>query len=105
VLNTNVVSAILVTQTFFPLLMKAKGAVVNIGSVAPMTISAYAGLYSGSKAALEILSHQMRMEFEPFGVDVVHVGCPGAPSPNYQFISISSNCYPLPRRGGALLKL
>jgi 1-acylglycerone phosphate reductase len=61
------------TQTFFPLLRIAKGAVVNIGSVSSWMIVPYNGLYSSSKEAVGRINHEMRIEFEPFGVDVVLV--------------------------------
>ena len=64
------------TQQFFPLLRKGKGTIVNIGSGVNLVPGPYASAYRSTKAAVEVLSHAMRMEMEPFGLHVVHVSRP-----------------------------
>lgn len=48
-LDTNIIGPILIIETFFPLLRKAEGTVVNMGSIAPLMVAPYGGVYSGSK--------------------------------------------------------
>jgi len=49
------------------------GTVVNVSSVQGRLSTAGSGAYSGSKHALEAMSDALRLELEPYGVDVVVV--------------------------------
>ena len=69
--DLNVWSHIAVTQAFMPLLLKSKGMVVNQTSVAGNTAIPFLGAYNASKAALIFFSDTLRLEMEPFGVQVV----------------------------------
>lgn len=60
-------------QGFAPLLIAAKGRIVNISSVAQFTPVPWLGVYNCSKAALGMLSDNLRMEMAPFGVRVICV--------------------------------
>ncbi len=72
--ETNVVAPVLLTQALFPLLRRGqRPLVVNIGSVSGLLTTPFAGAYCASKAALHSLSEAMRMEFAPFGVQVITV--------------------------------
>lgn len=71
--DVNVWAVLELTQAFSPLLIASKGTIVNIGSVAGRLPIPFEGIYNISKAALEHLSRQMRVEFAPFDVKVVHV--------------------------------
>jgi 1-acylglycerone phosphate reductase len=73
VYDVNVFGVLSTTQAFAPLLLRAKGTIVNIGSMTSKIQGPYASPYGGSKAALDMMSHAMRQEMEPFGVRVVHV--------------------------------
>lgn len=64
------------TQQFFPLLRNGKGTIVNIGSGINLVPGPYTSAYRSTKAAVEVLSHAMRVEMEPFGLHVVHVSTP-----------------------------
>jgi short-subunit dehydrogenase len=64
------------TQQFFPLLRNGKGTIVNIGSAVNLVPGPYTSSYRSTKAAVEVLSHAMRAEMEPFGLHVVHVRSP-----------------------------
>lgn len=75
--ETNVFSIVGVTRALFPVLRRAKGLVVNIGSVSGVLVTPFAGAYCASKAALHALSDALRMELAPFGVRVMEVQ-PGA---------------------------
>jgi len=62
-----------VIKGFAPLIIEAKGTIVNMCSIAGHMNIPFAGLYSSSKAALECLSEAFRLEMTPFGVNVVEV--------------------------------
>ncbi|MHC8355737.1 SDR family oxidoreductase [Pseudomonas sp. LB3P81] len=75
--ETNVFAIVGVTRALFPVLRRAKGLVVNIGSVSGVLVTPFAGAYCASKAAVHALSDALRMELAPFGVRVMEVQ-PGA---------------------------
>lgn len=69
--DVNVLGLLAVTQAFAPLVITAKGKVVNISSVGGILAIPWAGLYDSSKAAVTIISETMRLELAPLGVTVV----------------------------------
>ncbi|KAK6076197.1 short-chain dehydrogenase [Seiridium cupressi] len=69
--DINVWGALSVTQAFLPFLIRAKGVIVNISSMAGAVPLAWQGIYNSSKAALTFLSETLKMELEPLGVRVV----------------------------------
>src|SRR5471032_2779876 len=75
--ETNVFSIVGVTQALFPALRRAKGLVVNIGSVSGVLVTPFAGAYCASKAAVHALSDALRLELAPFDIRVMEVQ-PGA---------------------------
>jgi NAD(P)-dependent dehydrogenase (short-subunit alcohol dehydrogenase family) len=75
--ETNVFAVVGVTRALFPLLRRARGLVVNIGSVSGVLVTPFAGAYCASKAAVHALSDAMRLELAPFGIQVMEVQ-PGA---------------------------
>jgi NAD(P)-dependent dehydrogenase (short-subunit alcohol dehydrogenase family) len=75
--ETNVFAIVGVTRALFPVLRRAKGLVVNIGSVSGVLVTPFAGAYCASKAAVHALTDALRMELAPFGVRVMEVQ-PGA---------------------------
>jgi short-subunit dehydrogenase len=76
VFDVNFFGLLDVTQAFTPLLMKSQGTVVNIGSVVGRVPVPLEGIYNASKAALEALSRQLRVELAGFDIKVVHVRAP-----------------------------
>lgn len=76
VFDVNVWGVLEVTQAFSPLLIASKGTIINNGSVVGRIPVPFEGVYNMSKAALEMLSKQMRIEFYPFGVNVIHASVP-----------------------------
>ncbi len=72
----NCLAAIRVTQAAASELIKARGHLVNIGSLSSKTASPFLGAYPASKFALAGVSHQFRLELAPHGVHVMLV-CPG----------------------------
>ncbi|XP_030378162.1 uncharacterized protein LOC115626821 [Scaptodrosophila lebanonensis] len=70
VLNTNLRGVVLLTQAALPELLKTKGAVVNVSSVAGLRPFAGALSYGVSKAALDQFTKITAMELAPLGVRV-----------------------------------
>lgn len=66
--EVNVFGSIAITHAFLPLLRKAKGRVLQIGSMSGFLPLPYNGPSSASKAALEALADVYRIELLPFGV-------------------------------------
>lgn len=84
VFDVKVFGTVAVTKAFAPLLLDAKGTIVNIGSMSTYFYCPINGVYAGANSALEYISHSMRPELEPFGVSVVHVS-PQNPQPRLHF--------------------
>ncbi|KAI8592395.1 hypothetical protein BDZ88DRAFT_407827 [Geranomyces variabilis] len=80
-LDVNVVGPLRVVQQFLPLLRRAKGRIVNVGSCARFTPNPLHGAFAASKTALETWSDSLRVEVRPHGVQVVVVQ-PGAVDTN-----------------------
>ena len=73
-LETNIVGAVAVIRAVVPhMAERGNGCIVNIGSVSAVMATPYGGAYSASKAALHLLSDSLRVELQPFGVNVVVV--------------------------------
>lgn len=75
--EVNVIGLLAVTKSFLPLLRKARGRVVNIGSLAGILAMPGASSYAASKFAVQAITDSLRLELEPFGVQVTIVD-PGA---------------------------
>ncbi|KAH8690178.1 putative short-chain dehydrogenase/reductase [Talaromyces proteolyticus] len=71
--DVNVFAVVAVTQAFAPLLIASKGTIINIGSVAGHIPLPWQGYYNASKAAIGILTDQLRIEFSPWGVRAILV--------------------------------
>ena len=69
-LDVNVIGQIAVTQAFLPLIRRARGRIVNMGSIAGRGTIPMMGPYSASKHALEALTDALRMELKPWGIHV-----------------------------------
>ncbi|KAL4869340.1 hypothetical protein BDV12DRAFT_196393 [Aspergillus spectabilis] len=71
--EVNFFSVVYICKTFVPLLIKAKGTIVQIGSVAGVIPYVFGSIYNASKAALHSYSDTLRVELAPFGVNVTTV--------------------------------
>jgi 1-acylglycerone phosphate reductase len=60
-------------QTFAPLLIQAKGTIVQIGSLAGVMPYVFGSVYCATKAALHGYTDTLRLELAPFDVRVVNV--------------------------------
>ncbi len=69
-LEVNVTGQLAVTQAFLPSLRRARGRIVNVGSVGGVNVLPFAGAYSASKFALEALTDALRMELKASGIAV-----------------------------------
>ncbi|KAF2719170.1 NAD(P)-binding protein [Polychaeton citri CBS 116435] len=78
--QTNVFAVMGMCQAFAPLLIEAKGTVVQIGSLAGVMPYVFGSVYNASKAALHSYSDTLRVELAPFGVRVVTVVTGGVKS-------------------------
>lgn len=78
--ETNVFAVMRMCQTFSPLLIEAKGAIVQIGSLAGIMPYVFGSVYNATKAALHSYSDTLRVELAPFGVRVVTVVTGGVKS-------------------------
>jgi NAD(P)-dependent dehydrogenase (short-subunit alcohol dehydrogenase family) len=76
-LEVNVVGQIAVTQAFLPLLRRAQGRVILMGSVSGRCSLPLFGPYCASKFALEAIADALRLELRPWGMHVAIVE-PGA---------------------------
>jgi NAD(P)-dependent dehydrogenase (short-subunit alcohol dehydrogenase family) len=76
-MEINVVGQVAVTQGFLPLLRRAHGRVVLMGSVSGLISLPLFGPYCASKFALEALGDALRLELRPWGMHVCIVE-PGA---------------------------
>lgn len=76
-MEINVIGQVAVTQAFLPLIRKARGRIVNMGSIAGRATMPLMGPYSASKFALEALTDALRLELQPWGIRVSIVE-PGA---------------------------
>ena len=80
-LEVNVIGQIAVTQVAIPLLRKAQGRIVNIGSISGRISTPLLGPYSASKFALDALSDTLRMELQPWHIHVAYVQPGGIATP------------------------
>ena len=78
--ETNIFSVMRMCQAFAPLLIQAKGTIVQIGSVAGEIPYVFGSAYNASKAALHAYSDTLRLELAPFDVNVMVVVTGGVKS-------------------------
>jgi NAD(P)-dependent dehydrogenase (short-subunit alcohol dehydrogenase family) len=77
----NTFGHVAVTQAFMPMLRRATGRIVFVGSVGGRTALPFIGPYAGSKAAIASLAVSLRQELAPWGmhVSVVEPGTVATP--------------------------
>jgi 1-acylglycerone phosphate reductase len=71
--EVNFFGVISAVQGFSPLLIKARGTIINISSIAGELSPPWQTMYNASKAALNSMSDGLRVELDPFGVTVITV--------------------------------
>src|SRR5437879_7011409 len=71
VFETNVLGLAAVTQAVLPhMIDRRAGRIVNVGSVVGVLPTPFAAGYCATKRAVHMLSEVVRMEGQPFGIDV-----------------------------------
>jgi NAD(P)-dependent dehydrogenase (short-subunit alcohol dehydrogenase family) len=90
VMDINVLGPHRVTKIFFPLLLKNRGRVVNIGSEAGRLSFPVNGPYSMSKFALESFSDSLRRELMFLDIKVIHLQIGAV---NTGFLERTLECY------------
>jgi NAD(P)-dependent dehydrogenase (short-subunit alcohol dehydrogenase family) len=68
--EVNVFGQIAVTQAVLPLLRRARGRIVNMGSVGGHITMPFGGVLCGSKSAFGAMNDALRLELHPFGIHV-----------------------------------
>jgi len=71
--DVNLFAVMRMCQIFTPLLIEAKGTIVQIGSVAGIMPYVFGSAYNASKAALHSYSDTLRVELAPFDVKVTTI--------------------------------
>ncbi|MDR1052847.1 MAG: SDR family NAD(P)-dependent oxidoreductase [Planctomycetaceae bacterium] len=74
--DLNVLGVVRCTYGALPLLLKSRGHIVNIGSLASKSAAKYVGAYPVTKFAVAAYSQQLRLELCDDGIHVLLV-CPG----------------------------
>jgi len=69
-MEINVIGQVAVIQAFLPLLRKARGRIVNIGSIGGRTTIPFGGALCASKHAVEAINDALRMELKQWGISV-----------------------------------
>lgn len=75
-IDLNFLTAVRTTHAALPHLLKTRGHVVQIGSLAAKIVSRYLGAYAASKFPLSAYAQQLRLEMGPQGLHTLLV-CPG----------------------------
>ena len=75
-MELNLISLVRCTRAAVPHLLKQRGHVVNIGSLASKSAARWVGAYPATKFAVAAYSQQLRLELGPEGLHVLLV-CPG----------------------------
>lgn len=73
VFDVNVFGVYRVTQAFAPMILESHGRIVNVSSISGTLSNPTAGVYAGSKHAIEAMTDALAMELQPFGVHVAAV--------------------------------
>ncbi|KAH6669809.1 putative estradiol 17 beta-dehydrogenase [Halenospora varia] len=95
VFDVNLWGVLAMTQAFAPMIVKAKGTVINIGSGAGAIHFPWSGIYGASKASLNHMSETLRYELEPLHVRVLTVYA-GIISSNFHSSSSMGDTFSLP---------
>jgi NAD(P)-dependent dehydrogenase (short-subunit alcohol dehydrogenase family) len=73
IFEVNAIAPVLLTQALLPLLRRARGRVVIVGSVGGRVAMPFGGPYHATKFALEGIADSLRVELRPQGVGVAIV--------------------------------
>jgi NAD(P)-dependent dehydrogenase (short-subunit alcohol dehydrogenase family) len=101
--DVDVFGPIAVTKAFLPLLRRAGGREVNIGSVGGHLAIPFGGALSACKSALGAISDALRLELHPFGIHVIVIepGSVNTPAANKMVGDVDAIIRALPPEGVA----
>lgn len=83
-LEVNVVGVLVITQAALPYLRKQKSKIINIGSTIGRYAMPFLGAYSASKFALRALTQILRLELNPWNIDVTYIEAGSIKTPLWQ---------------------
>lgn len=83
--QTNVMGLVYVTQALLPHIIKRKGHIINMGSIAGKEVYPQGNMYCASKHAVDALSKSMRMDLLQHGVKVTAIH-PGAAETEFSLV-------------------
>jgi 3-hydroxy acid dehydrogenase / malonic semialdehyde reductase len=89
-MHTNVDGILFLTRALMPLLKKAKGHIINLGSVAGKGIYENGSVYCASKFAVDALSKGMRIDLLKYGMKVTSIN-PGAVETEFSVVRFKGN--------------
>lgn len=69
--ETNVFGVMAMCKAFIPLLIPARGLILQISSITSVAADLYASVYSATKGAINSYSRTLRLELRPFNVRVM----------------------------------
>ncbi|EGR45268.1 uncharacterized protein TRIREDRAFT_123681 [Trichoderma reesei QM6a] len=69
--ETNVFGPMFTIKAFAPLLIAARGLVVNVSSISSISAYIFGSVYASTKGAINSYSRVLRLELKPFGVRVM----------------------------------
>jgi 3-hydroxy acid dehydrogenase / malonic semialdehyde reductase len=85
-IDTNVKGLLYVTKAVLPFMQqRKKGHIINLGSIAAKDIYERGNVYCGTKAAVDAISHGMRIDLLPFHIKVTAIH-PGAAETEFSLV-------------------
>ncbi|KAF4458092.1 1-acylglycerone phosphate reductase [Fusarium austroafricanum] len=69
--EVNVFAPMMIVQAFAPLLIEARGLILNISSTSTLVPYIFGAVYSSTKGAINVWSRALRLELKPFNVRVM----------------------------------
>lgn len=83
--QTNVMGLVYVTRSLLPIIIKRKGHIINMGSIAGKEVYPQGNMYCASKHAVDALSKSMRIDLLQHGVKVTAIH-PGAAETEFSLV-------------------
>jgi NADP-dependent 3-hydroxy acid dehydrogenase YdfG len=90
-IDTNIKGLLYISQIVAPWMMERKrGTIINIGSIAGKDAYAGGNVYGATKAAVDMLTRNMRIDLLPYGVRVGQIA-PGAAETEFSLVRFSGD--------------
>lgn len=88
-IDTNVKGLLYITRVVLPFLIKTKGQIINMGSVAGRLVYEGGAVYCATKFAVRALSEGLRMDLKGTGVRVTNIE-PGMVNTEFSFVRLGN---------------